>query len=206
MPKTQATSFKNKTLKEVLPYILMIGGILGFLASFVITIEKLHLLQNPNYQPTCSINPVISCGPIMASPEASAFGFPNPLIGIFGFALVINVGVSMLAGAKLKGWYWKLFNLGTLFGIVFVHWLIYEALFDIGALCIYCNLAWVVTAPIFWYTTLYNLREGHLKTPKKLASVVAFASKHHGDILLVWYIGLIGIVLNRFWYYWSTLL
>jgi len=196
----------KQTLNRVYPFILIIAGTLGLLASFAITIEKLHLLQNPAYHPLCSINPIISCSPIMLSPEASAFGFPNSLIGIFGFALVVNVGVSLLAGAALKRWYWRAFNAGTLFGIVFVHWLIAIALFDIKALCIYCNLVWVITAPIFWYTTLYNLREGHLPTPAKLKTAVAFAQRHHGDILAAWYGILIFIVLHQFWYYWQTLL
>src|SRR5437660_12620867 len=161
-------------LPRIFPFLLIAGGILGLLASFAVTIEKLHLLQNPHYHPLCSINPIISCGPIMLSPEASAFGFPNSLIGIFGFAPVINVGVSLLAGARFKRWYWLLFNLGLLFALVFVHWLMYEALFNIKALCLYCNVVWIVTAPLFWYTVLYNMREGHIPTPPQLKMIAAF--------------------------------
>lgn len=176
------------------------------LASFIITIEKFHVLENPAYRPSCSLNPVVSCGPIMNSKQASAFGFPNPFIGLAGFAMVINVGVSMLAGAKFKRWYWRLFNLGSLFGILFVHWLIYQSLFNIKSLCLYCILAWAVTAPIFWYTTLYNLGEKNITAPKKLAGVAAFARKYHSEILLAWYLSVAGIIVHQFWYYWSTLI
>ena len=192
-------------LPRIFPFLLIAGGILGLLASFAVTIEKLHLLQNPHYHPLCSINPIISCGPIMLSPEASAFGFPNSLIGIFGFAPVINVGVSMLAGARFKRWYWLLFNLGLLFALVFVHWLMYEALFNIKALCLYCNVVWIVTAPLFWYTVLYNMREGHIPTPPQLKMIAAFVQRHHGDILVAWYLVLMSIVLHQFWSYWSSL-
>ena len=197
---------RSKTLPKILPYILIIGGILGLLASFILTQDKIHFAENPDYKPLCSINPVISCGSITKSKQGSAFGFPNPFLGLAGFAMVVNVGVSMLAGGKFKKWYWRAFNAGTLFGFLFVHWLIYQSLFSIKALCLYCMLTWSVTVPIFWYTTLYNLREGNIPTPKKLKAAVNFAQRHHGDILLIWFLIIIGLILNKFWYYWSTLI
>jgi hypothetical protein len=59
---------------------------------------------------------------------------------------------------------------------------------------------------MFWYTLLYSLREGHLKTPKSLVGVVAFAQRHHADILILWFLIIIALILKRFWYYWQTLL
>ncbi len=60
---------------------LVVAGALGLTASLVLTIEKFSLLADPTYRPSCSINPVISCGSVMSSPQAEAFGFPNPLLG-----------------------------------------------------------------------------------------------------------------------------
>jgi len=53
---------------------------------------------------------------------------------------------------------------------------------------------------------LYNLRSGNIPTPNSLKGLVAFANRHHGDILLVWFVVLIALIFKRFWYYWSTLL
>ena len=35
--------------------------------------------------PTCSINPVLACGSVINTPQASVFGPPNPLIGVGAF-------------------------------------------------------------------------------------------------------------------------
>jgi uncharacterized membrane protein len=198
-------SLKNRTLEQNLPWILAGGASIGLLAAFVLTLEKIALLQDPGHQLSCSINPVLSCGSIIMSDQASAFGFPNPFLGIAAFAVLITIGVAMLAGAKFKRWFWRGLQLGTIFGIGFVAWLIWESLYDIGALCLYCMAVWSITWPIFWYTTLYNLRKKNIPTPKSLKGVVAFAQRHHADILIAWYVLVIALIIVNFWYYWSTL-
>ena len=193
-------------LDKAYPWILTIGASIGLLAAFVLTLEKIALLKDPGHHLSCSLNPVLSCGSIIGSPEASAFGFPNTLVGLAGFAVVVTIGIGILAGASYKRWFWRGLQAGTIFGILFVHWLASESLYEIGALCIYCMIVWSITWPIFWYTTLYNLRHGHIPTPKKLKGVVAFAQRHHADILVAWYVLIIGLILQNFWYYWSTLI
>jgi uncharacterized membrane protein len=189
-----------------LAWILIVGSALGLLASFVLTMEKMALLENPAHRLSCSLNPVLSCGPIIASPESTAFGFPNPFLGLAGFSVVMTVGVALLAGASFKRWFWRGLQAGTIFGILFVHWLIFQSLYEIGALCLYCMLVWSITAPIFWYTTLHNLKEGHLPTPKPLKGIVAFSQRHHLDILISWYVLVVALIIIRFWYYWKTLI
>jgi len=194
------------TLNQSIGYILAICGIIGFFAAFILTVEKIELIKNPSYVPSCSISPLLSCGSVMKTPEASVFGFANSLIGVMGFTVVATIGMAIIAGAKFKRWFWLGLQIGTIFGIGFVHWLIYQSVFDIGKLCPYCIIVWSVMIPIFVYTTLYNLRFGNITVPAKLKSVNAFAQRHHGDIVIVWYLIIIGIILNHFWFYWKTLL
>ncbi|HSX28825.1 MAG TPA: vitamin K epoxide reductase family protein [Candidatus Saccharimonadales bacterium] len=194
------------TLPKVLPFVLIIGGIVGFMASFLLSIDKFKLLQNPGFHPLCSINPVISCTSVAGTPQAAVFGFPNMFLGIAGFAMIITVGVAMLAGATFKPWFWRLLNLGALCGVVFIHWLFFQSVYRIGALCIYCMITWSVTMPIFWYVSLYNLREGTIVLPKLLARPKEFAHQHHGDVLGAWYLVLFFLILKRFWYYFGPLL
>ena len=195
----------KRTLTQTLPYILIILGMIGLAAAFIILYEKLHILANPNYKPSCSINPIISCGSVMSSKQGSVFGFPNPILGLIGFSVVITTGMALLAGAKLKRWFWLGLQAGVLFGIVFVHWLFYQSVYNIQALCPYCVVVWSAMIPLFWYTTLYNLRERNIPTPKRLKKPVAFMQKYHADILLVWFLIIIGLILEHFWYYWETL-
>lgn len=205
MTKTITEVTKTK-LQRYYPYLLVIGAAIGLLAAFILTVEKIELIKNPNFQPSCNISPLISCGSVMETAQASAFGFPNSLMGIIGFSIVITVGMALLAGATFKRWFWLGLQFGTILGLVFVHWLFYQSVYNIGALCPYCMVVWTVTIPVFWYTLLYNLRQGHITVRKRIQPAVNFLQRHHGDILLVWYLVLIGLILNRFWYYWSSLI
>jgi uncharacterized membrane protein len=210
MAQKEITQKKGKklpwTLDRVLPYILIIGGIIGLAMAFIITQEKIQLLKDPNYVPPCSINPIISCGSVMKSSQAQVFGFANPFIGLAGFAVVITIGMAMLAGARFKRWFWLGLEAGALFGVGFVHWLMFQSLYRIQALCPYCMVVWTVTICTFLYTTLYNIRFGHIMVPEKLKGVANFTQKHHGDILIAWYLIIAFLILNHFWYYWKTLI
>lgn len=207
MSKTDAKkSTKKWTLERVLPWLLLIAGIVGLVASFTLSIEKLEVLKNPDYVATCDINPVISCGSVMRSDQAEVFGFPNPFMGLIGFAAVATVGGAMLAGARFKRWFWIAFQIGLLFAVGFVHWLFFQTVYHINALCPYCMVVWSVTIPAFWYTLLYNLRTGVIKTPKSWNKIINFVQRHHLDVLVLWYLVIIGLILHHFWYYFGTLI
>lgn len=200
--KTNSKTVKSKwTLEKVLPWLLVVVGVIGVACAFIIMYEKLHLLANPNYQTACDINPIISCGSVMQSDQAEAFGFPNPFLGLIGFAMVATIGGALLAGAQFKRWFWRAAQAGMLFAVLFVHWLFYQAVYNIGALCPWCMVVWTVTILGFWYLLLYNLRMKHIATPKQLTSVVAFAQRHHLDILVAWYLIIVALILHHFWYY-----
>ena len=188
--------------RRSLALLLTIAGAVGWLAAFVLTVERIALLKDPDYVPTCSFNPVLSCGSVMQTWQAEAFGFPNPLIGIAAFAVVTTVGVVLLTGATLPRWFWLGLETGALLSVVFVHWLIYQSLYSIGALCPYCVVVWAVTMPIFWYLTVHNLQAGHLPASE---GVRRFAVRNRGLVLAVWLLLVVGLVLVRFWGYWSSL-
>lgn len=193
-------------LDVALPYILIICGLLGLFAAFVLTQEKMSLLKDPNFVPSCNINPILSCGSVIRTKQAQTFGFPNPYLGLVGFASVITIGMAMIAGAKFKRWFWRGLEIGTLLGILFTHWLTYHSIYRIKALCVYCMLVWVVTITAFVYVTLYNLRHNYIPTPKSLQKTVNFAQKHHADIVIAWCLIILLLILNHFWYYWKTII
>lgn len=143
-------------------WVLLIAGIVATIASAGLTIEKIMVLQDPSYVPTCSINPVISCGSVMMSEQASAFGFPNPIIGVAAFPVVAATGAAMLAGARLRGWYWWSLAAGSVFGIGFVHWLMFQSMFRIGALCPYCMVVWACMIVIIVTVASQLARRGRL--------------------------------------------
>ena len=50
---------------------MLIGAVLSLIASLVLSIEALHLAQNPNAVLSCSINSVINCATVSLHPSAS---------------------------------------------------------------------------------------------------------------------------------------
>ena len=179
---------------------VLIAGVVGLAAALTLTVEKIEILVNPDYVPSCSINPVLSCGSVMVTEQASAFGFPNPLIGIVGFTVVVVTGVLALARVELPRWYWAGLAAGTLLGTVFVHWLIFQSLYRIGALCPYCMAVWAVTVPLLVVAASIALR------PSGGNAVARALYTWRWSLVALWFTGLILLILLRFWDYWSTLI
>jgi len=190
---------------RTLGWILAIGGAIGATAAFVLIVEKIELLQDASYVPSCSINPILSCGSVMSTDQAAVFGFPNPLLGAAGFPIVATIGVALLAGATLPRWFWLGLHAGTLFGVGLVHWLIFQSLYRIGALCPYCMIVWVVTIAVFWYVTLHNLTSGYLPIPVRARRAVAALAKLHTAVLTAWFLIIVALTGEAFWTYWRTL-
>lgn len=178
---------------------LLIAGVLGLAASFTLTAEKIQTLIDPDYVPSCSINPVLSCGSVMITPQASLFGFPNPLIGIVAFTVVVVTGVLALARVELPRWYWAGLAIGTLLGAAFVHWLIFQSLYRIGALCPYCMVVWAVTIPLLVVVAAIAGQ------PERGGAIARGLYTWRWSLVTLWFTALILLILVRFWSYWSTL-
>lgn len=190
---------------RALAWLMLVGGVVGFAAAFVLAVEKIALLTDPSYTPSCSLNPVLSCGSVMQTAQAEAFGFPNPLLGVAAFPVVAATGAALLAGARLARWYWLGLQAGVTFGLVFVGWLIFQSLYRIGALCPYCMVVWTVMLPLFGYVTLRNATTGMFGAKVGGSRVVRVAAQWHLVVLTTAVVVALGLIADRFWYYWSTL-
>lgn len=178
---------------------VLIAGVAGLVASFTLTYDKIELLLNPAYVPSCNFNPVLSCGSVMSTPQASLFGFPNPLIGIAAFTVIVVTGVLAIAKVRLPRWYWAGLAVGVLLGAVFVHWLIFQSLYRIGALCPYCMVVWTVTIPLLVVVGSVALR------PLAANPVARALYQWRWSLVTLWFTALVLLILVRFWDYWSTL-
>lgn len=196
--------YKNWTVKKALPYILIICGLVGLFCAFTLSQDKVKLLENPNTHLGCSIDPIIACGNVISSKQGHAFGFPNPFIGLAGFAAVVTIGVAMTAGAVFKRWFWLAVEAGLLFALGFIHWLFYQSVYRIGALCIYCMAVWTITITSFWYATLFNIDAGHIRLPGWAKRPYPWVRRHHLDILIAWLLIIAALILKHFWYYYGT--
>jgi uncharacterized membrane protein len=178
---------------------VLVAGVLGLAAAATLTVEKIEILIDPSYIPSCSLNPVLSCGSVMTTPQASVFGFPNSLLGIIAFTVVLVTGVLTVARVDLPRWYWAALAVGTALGVVFVHWLIFQSLYRIGALCPYCMVVWAVTIPLLAIVTSIALRAD------TGTGVVGAIYQWRWSLVALWFTAVLLMILVRFWNYWSTL-
>lgn len=144
----------------VLALVLIVAGVVGWYASFALTLDKLAVLENPQADLDCNFSVLVQCGVNLGSWQGSLLGFPNPLLGLGGFVAPIAVGVALLAGATFARWFWIAFNVGVLGAFAFILWLAYQSIFNLGTLCPWCMLVWSMTIPMFWTLTLSNARAG----------------------------------------------
>ena len=158
------------TRPKALAVWLIIAGVIGWWAAFSLTMERVHLLANPDAILGCDISPLVQCGKNLASWQGSLFGFPNPILGLTGWMAPIVVGVAILAGARFARWFWWLFEVGVTLALVFVIWLIGQSIFVLGTLCPWCMVTWAVTIPTFYAVTLHILRTGILPAPAVIRS------------------------------------
>ena len=160
------TQSATRTRPTALAVWLIIAGAIGWWAAFSLTMERLHLLENPDAILGCDISPLVQCGKNLESWQGSVFGFPNPILGLTGWVAPIVVGVAILAGARFARWFWWLFEAGVALAFVFVIWLIGQSIFVLGTLCPWCMVTWVVTIPMFYAVTLHVLRSGIIPAPR----------------------------------------
>lgn len=183
----------------------MIGSIIGLLASFILTIDTIKIIKDPGVVLPCNISPFVSCTSVATASQGSIFGFPNPLLGIVSFSMLLAIGTMLFSGGRSRKPLWLLVNLGALASMAFVMWFFYESVYKIGSLCIYCMTVWIVTWPIFLYTTLWNFKEDHFKfdflkvrAQEKIDKIFNIIYRNHFQILSAWYIAIIFAILFQF--------
>lgn len=179
---------------------ILIAGVIGLLSSITLLIEKIALLKDPTYVPSCSINPVVSCGPVINTPQASVFGPPNPMFGVIGFTVVVVTGVLAIAKVPLPRWFWMGLTVGVGVAVGFVHWLKYQTLYQIGALCPFCMVVWAVTIPLFVVVAPLALQ------PLAGNRVARLLYNWRWPLVVLWFTWVALEILVRFWDYWSTLI
>ena len=162
---------KSRSYRQT-AWIFVVGGIIGIFASIELIIQKIAVLSDPDFVPNCDINPILSCGSVISTEQASLFGFPNPVLGVIGFTIVIMFGALLFTGVELPRLMWLGLNFGALAGMVFVIWLVSQSLYAIGALCPWCMVVWAVTIPIFWQVTTDNLANNRLSLGKSLSEII----------------------------------
>jgi uncharacterized membrane protein len=180
-------------------WLVLIAGAVGLIASTALTVENIRLLADSAYVPPCNLNPVLSCKSVMTTGQASLLGFPNSLIGIAAFTVAAVSGLLAVAKVPLPRWYWIGLAIGATAGGGFVHWLIFDSLYRIGALCPYCMVVWAVTIPLL--VVVASTAFG--RSAPQHAHAMLY--RWRWSLVALWFITLILLIFIRFQDYWLTL-
>lgn len=186
--------------KSNLFLILLLFSATGLLASFVLTVEKIELIKNPEFIPSCNINPLFSCLSVMKTDYAEMFGFPNTIIGLVGYSVMVTVAMFMLFGGSVNRYFMILANLGGLFAFIFSYVLLYISIYIIGAMCPYCLVSCVSATNIFFVLTIYNLKENTFGFSEKINTKMQeyIRKGAYSPIIALWYIFIVFLILIHF--------
>ena len=136
-------------ISRALPWVLLVGGLVGLSAATALLVEKIRVLADPDHVPACSFNPVLSCVTVMMTPQAEVFGIPNPSIGVSCVALVPVIGAPLLGRAGgtefgFRRWFWLGMQEGCVCGVGCVHWIVSQCPNRSGAVSACCMVVWAV--------------------------------------------------------------
>lgn len=179
---------------------MFVAALLALVASFVLTIEKFHLLQNPDAVLSCSFNVVLNCSTVMQTWQASVFGFPNAPIGVMAYAAVMTIAIVGLMGFRFPRWYAVTTHVGYLLGLVFAYWLLFQSIYVIQVLCPWCLVVTFTTTLIFATMTNYVLRENSYGFSKKVNTKIQnfLAKDYHKLVVASWIALVIALIIVKF--------
>ena len=113
----------------------IVAGLAGWTVSFLLYLEYIGQLTGGDALISCSISPIVTCGPNLLSPGGNLLGFSNAIIGVVLFLGPIYAGVSAFAAPEgLRAWYWRVYALFVSAAFVFIHFLAYRSVFEYGSL------------------------------------------------------------------------
>ncbi|WP_233125981.1 vitamin K epoxide reductase family protein [Rothia sp. ND6WE1A] len=173
----------------------LLTGILAFASSAMLVYEHLQIAKDASHVSVCDMNAILNCGTVMRTPFAEAFGFPNPYIGLVGYAITITIATAILAGARFSRWYWLCMNVGHVLAFCFILYLWFNTTFVIGALCLFCMIVWIMQTILMTKTTAYNIQTGVIPAPEHIRHAVAGWSWF---VVILIFVLLFGIIIIHF--------
>ncbi len=173
----------------------LICGVIAFASSAMLVYEHLQISKDAAHVSVCDVNSLLNCGTVMRTPFAEVFGFPNPYIGLVGYAITITISTAILAGARFSRWYWVALNIGHFLAFCFILYLWFNTTFVINALCLFCMFVWIMQTILVMRTTARNVVAGVIPASQHLRNLAEGWSWF--TVVLV-FVLLFGIIIIRF--------
>lgn len=185
------------------PFSILLGAaVAALIAAFVLSLEKIHLMNNPDAVLSCSFNIVMNCSTVMGTWQASVFwGVPNMYIGLMAFPVLITVAVAALwGGAHFNRGFLLAMNAVVLLGTIFAYWLFFSSVYVIEVLCPWCLIVTTACTLILAASTHITLKENYLHLPKKANKrVQSFLARGYHQLLVAsWIVLMVVLVALKF--------
>ena len=127
-----------------------VGSAIGLIASFIQTIERISYADQPLKALTCDINSVFSCSSVFDGWQSSFFGFSNSIMSLAFFAVVFGVSISGVTGSFINKYLRYVMHFFSVFFLAFGAWYLYQTVYAIGALCIFCIFIYTGVILLNW--------------------------------------------------------
>lgn len=163
--------------------VIAVGGVIGLIASFLETIEYQTLLKNAHANLSCNLNSVFSCSNVLNAWQSKIFGFPNSMLCILMFTMMLTVALVGLSSDQiartLRLWLQGL----VLFFLAFGTWFMWESAYRIHALCILCAFCLTGLLLLNWAWLRLNAHDLPISSyrRKQLDHII-----EHGTDTFVW--------------------
>lgn len=196
MPKMLSSGHKTS-------FAVILGAAsLALIAAFILSLEKIHLMNDPDAVLSCSFNLILNCAGVMDTWQASVFwGVPNMFIGLMAFPVLIAVAVGALwGGARFNRSFILTMNAGVLLGTIFAYWLFFSSVYVIEILCPWCLIVTTACTLMLAAATHITLKENYLGFAKKAdKSIQKFLEKGYHQLLVAsWIVLMIALVFLKF--------
>ena len=136
-----------------------VGSAVGLVASFIQTIERISYADQPLKALTCDINSVFSCSSVFDGWQSSFFGFSNSIMSLAFFAVVFGVSISGVTGSLINKYLRYVMHFFSVFFLAFGAWYLYQTVYAIGALCIFCIFIYTGVILLNWAFLRININD-----------------------------------------------
>jgi uncharacterized membrane protein len=183
-------------------WVLFAFALAALIAALVLSVEKIHLLNDPEAVLSCSFNLVLNCSTVMQTWQSAVFfGIPNMYIGLMAFPVIVTVAVAFLwGGARYSKTFLRAMNIGVLLGTIFAYWLFFQSLYAIQVLCPWCLVVTFSCTMMLAAATHIGLRENIWNFKKTANEKVQkfLKSGFHQLIVASWVVLMIALVFIKF--------
>lgn len=188
----------SKTPAKNLWATLVGAASVGMLSSFIQTIERIDWGSNPKAPLVCDINSVFSCNSVFGAWQSRVFGFPNSLMCIVFFAVLLGAGLAGLSGSILHRKLRLVLHFFSVFFLGFGAWYLLESAYVINALCIFCIFCYAAVIALNWAWLRINANDLPLATRYKKALIRSFSKGADTFFWILWTLTIAALLFFKF--------